>query len=195
MLTVYCGAETTRERDAMKIEITILGLLMEENLYGYEIKKKIVERLEDYVDIKFGSIYYAIKKAVDNGWVKRVGTEKEGGNPERYIYQIMPSGRKYYKKMLKQYFEHTMIHFDIDIVLMFLNSLSPEQRESFIEDRIEMAKEKITDIRVKIEEEEKLPEDRSHIHIFTYLENHLKAELSWLKSLKRGEPGTADSDA
>ena len=27
---------------------------------GYEIKKKIVERLEDYVDIKFGSIYYAI---------------------------------------------------------------------------------------------------------------------------------------
>jgi DNA-binding PadR family transcriptional regulator len=33
----------------MKIEITILGLLMEGNLYGYEIKKKIVERLEDYV--------------------------------------------------------------------------------------------------------------------------------------------------
>ena len=63
----------------MKIEITILGLLMEGNLYGYEIKKKIVERLGEYVDIKFGSIYYAIKKAVENEWVKRVGTEKDGG--------------------------------------------------------------------------------------------------------------------
>ncbi|TAL36431.1 MAG: PadR family transcriptional regulator [Spirochaetes bacterium] len=179
----------------MKIEITILGLLMEENLYGYEIKKKIVERLEDYVDIKFGSIYYAIKKAVDNGWVKRVGTEKEGGNPERYIYQVLPTGRKYYKKMLKQYFEHTMIHFDIDIVLMFLNSLSPEQREAFIEDRIELAKEKLSDIRIKIEEEEKLPEDKSHIHIFTYLENHLKAELNWLKSLKRGDVSAVEAES
>ena len=42
----------------MKIEITVLGLLMEENLYGYEIKKKIEERLEDYVDIKFRSAYF-----------------------------------------------------------------------------------------------------------------------------------------
>ena len=30
----------------MKIEITILGLLMEGNLYGYEIKKKIVTQYE-----------------------------------------------------------------------------------------------------------------------------------------------------
>ncbi|HSV97357.1 MAG TPA: PadR family transcriptional regulator [Spirochaetota bacterium] len=179
----------------MKIEITILGLLMEENLYGYEIKKKIVERLEDYVDIKFGSIYYAIKKAVDNGWVKRVGTEKEGGNPERYIYQIMPAGRKYYRKMLKQYFDHTMIHFDIDIVLMFYNSLIPEQKEAFIEDRMEAVKEKLANIKEKVDEEMKLPEEKSHIHVFTYLENHLKAELTWLKSLKKGDLVSSDVEA
>jgi DNA-binding PadR family transcriptional regulator len=168
----------------MKIEITILGLLMEGNLYGYEIKKKIVERLEDYVDIKFGSIYYAIKKALENEWVKKVGTEKDGGNPERYIYQIMPAGRKYYKKMLKQYFEHNMIHFDIDIVLMFYNTLSSELKEQFIEDRIENVKEKVEYIRKKAEDESKLPESSSQLHIYSYLENHLKAELSWLKTLK-----------
>ncbi len=138
------------------------------------------------------AFYYAIKKAVDNGWVKRVGTEKEGGNPERYIYQIMPAGRKYYKKMLKQYFDHTMIHFDIDIVLMFYNSLQPEQKEAFIEDRMEAVKEKLAAIKEKVEEETKLPEDKSHIHVFTYLENHLKAELSWLKSLKKGELVSSD---
>ena len=169
----------------MKIEITILGLLMEGNLYGYEIKKKIVERLEDYVDIKFGSIYYAIKKAVENEWVKKVGTEKDGGNPERYIYQIMPAGRKYYKKMLKQYFDQHMIHFDIDIVLMFFNTLNPEMKEQFIEDRLETVKDKLDYIRRKTEEESKLPETDSQLHIYTYLENHLKAELSWLRSLKK----------
>lgn len=169
----------------MKIEITILGLLMEGNLYGYEIKKKIVERLEDYVDIKFGSIYYAIKKAVENEWVKKVGTEKDGGNPERYIYQIMPAGRKYYKKMLKQYFDQHMIHFDIDIVLMFFNTLNPEMKEQFIEDRLETVKDKLDYIKKKTEEESKLPENDSQLHIYTYLENHLKAEISWLRSLKK----------
>lgn len=166
----------------MKIEITILGLLMEGNLYGYEIKKKIVERLGDYVDIKFGSIYYAIKKAVDNGLVKRVGTEKEGGNPERYIYQILPAGRKYYKKLLKQYFDHNLIHFDIDIVLMFFNSLSDEQKEMFIEERKDLMKEKTAELKVKIEEESK-KKDSSNMHLYNYLENHIKAEMNWLKSL------------
>ena len=169
----------------MKMEITILGLLMEGNLYGYEIKKKISERLKDYVDIKFGSIYYAIKKAVENKWVKNVGTKKEGGNPERYIYKIMPAGRKYYKKMLKQYFDHKLIHFNIDIVLLFYNTLRPEQKELFIDDRIDTVNEKLKCIKDKIEKESKLSTDSSQIYIFTYLESHLKAELSWLRALKR----------
>lgn len=168
----------------MKIEITILGLLMEGNLYGYEIKKKIVERLENYVDIKFGSIYYAIKKAVDNGWVKRVGTEKESGNPERYVYEILPAGRKHYKKLLKQYFDRTLIHFDIDIVLMFYKFLTDEQKEQFIEDRLSTIRERMDAIKQKIEMEKDTPEEQSYSNLLTYLDYHLKAELSWLRSLK-----------
>jgi len=167
----------------MKIEITILGLLMEGNLYGYEIKKKIVERLEDYVDIKFGSIYYAIKKAVDNGWIKKVGVEKDGGNPERYVYSILPDGKKYYKKILKQYFDRNFIHFDVDIVLMFLTSLSPEQKDSFLEERKELIKNKLSSLKSKIDSESKV-KDSSMLAVYTYLENHLKAELSWLKSME-----------
>lgn len=166
----------------MRIELTILGLLVEGNLYGYEIKKKIVERLEGFLDIKFGSIYYAIKKAVNNGWVKKIGTEKEGGNPERYIYQIMPAGKKYYKKMLRQYFENNMIHFDIDIVLMFYNSLVEEQKKQFVEDRITVVKEKLASIREKIKEDSIVSENSPQAHLYTYLESHLKAELLWLKS-------------
>lgn len=163
----------------MKIEITILGLLMEEKLYGYEIKKKIVDRLQDYVDIKFGSIYYAIKKAVENGWVKKAGTEKEGGNPERYIYQIEPAGKKYYKKILKQYFDKNLIHFDIDIVLMFFNSLQDDQKETFIEERRDLVKEKLADIKNRLND----PDYSDFLHLYTYLEQHLKAENNWLKTL------------
>jgi len=166
----------------MKIEITILGLLMEGNLYGYEIKKKIVERLEDYVDIKFGSIYYAIKKSVENGWVKRVGTEKESGNPERYVYEILPAGKKHYKKLLKQYFDSKFIHFDVDIVLMFFGSLSDEQKEQFLEDRVSFIEEKIEAITEKLDNMDTTAD--SYTNILTYLQYHLKSELEWLNSIK-----------
>jgi DNA-binding PadR family transcriptional regulator len=168
----------------MKIEITILGLLIEGNLYGYEIKKKIVDRLEDYVDIKFGSIYYAIKKAVENGWVKRVGTEKDSGNPERYIYEILPAGRKHYKKLLKQYFEKNMIHFDIDIILMFYNTLTDEQKTAFIEERMGLIREKLDSLKKKMEEEKKNVR-QDNLPVLLYLEHHLKAEMSWLKAMKK----------
>ncbi len=163
----------------MKIEITILGLLSEENLYGYEIKKKIMDRLEDYVDIKFGSIYYAIKKAVDNGWVKRVGIEKESGNPERYIYEILPTGKKYYKKLLKQYLDKNLIHFDIDIVLMFYRTLSAEIKEQFLEDRFIDIKRRIDEI------EKKLKEGDSNTALLRYLLSHLNAEMSWLNIMRK----------
>ncbi len=168
----------------MKIEITILGLLMEENLYGYEIKKKITERLEDYVDIKFGSIYYAIKKAVESGWVKKVSTEKDSGNPERYVYEILPAGKKHYKKLVKQYYDQFYIHFDIDVVLMFHKFLSDEQKEQFKSDRIDVVKERLNNIKDKIEIEKNVEMEKSYLTILEYLEHHLKAELTWLKSLK-----------
>ena len=168
----------------MKIELVILGLLLEGNLYGYEIKKKIIDRLGEYVDIKFGSIYYAIKKAIENEWIKRAGTEKDGGNPERYIYQILPTGRKYYKKLLKEYFESTQLHFETDIVLMFVDTLEKDQKEQFIEDRKESLKIRLADIRDKIDIEEKKKGQVNNLHLYTYIENHLKAELSWIKSLE-----------
>ncbi len=70
---------------------------------------------------------------------------------------------------------------------MFLNSLSPEQREQFIEDRVEHIKEKMNALREKIEAESKNTSPASQLHVYTYLENHLKAELNWLKSLKKSE--------
>ena len=87
--------------------------------------------------------------------------------------------------MLKQYFTQNLIHFDIDIVLMFYKALPDDQKENFVEDRISLIKEKIETIKHKIEEEKKLPADKSYLNILTYLEHHLKAEYSWLKILKK----------
>ncbi len=165
----------------MRIELTILGLLMKGNLYGYDIKKKINEASGGFVDTKFGSIYYAIKKSQNKGWIKKKGTEKDGGNPERYVYQITPEGKKYFTKGITRYFEKSFIHFDVDLLLMFLLTLDKNAKEQFVEERLEHLNEKLKDIKKKIAEIEKSKED---ISLYSYIESHLKAELAWVKSMK-----------
>jgi hypothetical protein len=58
-------------------------------------------------------------------------------------------------------------------------------RKAQMEDQLEAK------LKTKIDDESGLPEEKSQLHIFTYLEHHLKAELAWLKSLKKG----TDADA
>ncbi len=165
----------------MSVELTILGLLNNENLYGYDIKKKILEASDGFIDTKFGSVYYAIKKSLKNGWIKQKGSEKEGGNPERYVYQITPEGKKYLKKGLRQYFDQNFLHFDIDIILLFLQTLDKEHKNQFVEDRIEYLNDKLKAIKRKITEVQK---SKGNVSLYSYIESHLKAELGWVKTIK-----------
>ncbi len=166
----------------MKVLLTILGLLNKSNLYGYDIKKKINENSSGYVDAKFGSIYYAIRKSLKSGWIKQKGSEKKEGNPERYVYQITPEGKKFLKKGIRKYFETNELHFDIDILLLFINSLEKDQKEYYIEEKTETLNDKMAKIKEKIKT---LPKSSEFLHVYTYIESHLKAEINWVKSLKQ----------
>ena len=44
-------------------------------------------------------------------------------------------------------------------------------------------KEKIDAIKSKIEKEKNVSQQKAYQHVLSYLEHHLKAELSWLKTL------------
>jgi DNA-binding PadR family transcriptional regulator len=168
----------------MKVEITVLGLLSDSNLYGYEIQKNINERVDGFLDINFGSIYYVLKKGIKNGWIKKIGINKEPGRPERHTFQILPEGRARYKKLIKKYFNKNFLHFDVDIVLMFYNTLTEEQKKQFIEDRVSLVKDKLLLVKDKISNCTSASSKNSLMNFYTYLETHLKAEQAWLKTLK-----------
>lgn len=157
----------------------ILGFLMDGKLYGYDIKKKMTEKFSNLVDIKFGSIYYALKTAVQKDWVKSAGKEKDGNNPERFIYQITPAGEKHYIRASRKYFETSKVHFEIDVMLLFLDVMTKEQKEQFKEERIQYTTEKLEEIREKIQN----PKEKMQLSLNSYIESHLKAELAWAKSI------------
>ena len=73
----------------MRMELAVLGLLMKKNLYGYEIKKRILDSTQGFTNIKFGSITFVIKKGIKNGWIESEGSEKRsGGYRDEHVLSI-----------------------------------------------------------------------------------------------------------
>lgn len=77
----------------MSTRLALLGILRERPLHGYEIKRTIEERMGDWTDIKFGSIYFALGTLERDGAIRRLGTEREGKRPSREIYEITAEGQ------------------------------------------------------------------------------------------------------
>ena len=102
----------------MSTPLVILGLLRERPLYGYEIKHIIEDRMGDWTNIAFGSIYYALDKMAEEHLIEKVGTEQEGGRPSRTVYGITAAGREEFLRLLCEVWREVERHtFTFDIGL------------------------------------------------------------------------------
>jgi DNA-binding PadR family transcriptional regulator len=57
------------------LELAILGLLKEQELHGYELKKRLAERLGPLSSVSFGSLYPALARLESAGAVRVVEAE------------------------------------------------------------------------------------------------------------------------
>jgi DNA-binding PadR family transcriptional regulator len=73
--------------------ITVLALLAERPMHPYEMYRLLVERREDrLVKVRPGSLYHTVDRMAQRGLVEAIGTEREGGRPERTMYRITEAG-------------------------------------------------------------------------------------------------------
>jgi DNA-binding PadR family transcriptional regulator len=63
------------------LELAILGLLKEEELHGYELKKQLVDRLGPLSSVSFGSLYPALARLEAAGAVKAVEAHDQPAGP------------------------------------------------------------------------------------------------------------------
>ncbi len=73
--------------------IAVLALLREGPMHPYEMYQLLLERREDFlIKVRPGSLYHTVDRFAEQELVKIVGTERDGGRPERTTYCITPKG-------------------------------------------------------------------------------------------------------
>jgi DNA-binding PadR family transcriptional regulator len=169
----------------MSTRLVILGLLRERPLYGYEIKHIIEDHMGDWTSIAFGSIYFALRKLAEEGFIEKVATEKEGSRPSRSVYQITEAGQAEFLRLLREVWNEVERHyFAFDIGLFFMEALPTEEVKSYLQRRVAQLEDLVQYLNAHKKEQlahEEVP--RLAAAIFDHTRVHFQAELTWTRDL------------
>jgi len=179
-------------------QLVILGFLRGRPQYGYEIKQMIEHVMGDWTNIAFGSIYYALGKLADEGFIEKVGTEQEGGRPSRTVYRITDAGREEFLHLLREVWGSVERQtFDFDIGLSFMGALPVEEVKSYLRKRVTHLEHTLQYLDAHQAEEladEHVP-NRLVSTVFDHHRCHLQAELDWTREvLQNVEQGVYDAE-
>ncbi len=170
----------------MSVQLVLLGFLKERDYYGYELKKEIQRRMEHWTDIKFGSIYHALKKLVEHDFVEVVGSYREKARPARTVYRITEAGKKEFERRLRELLGRIeRVYLDFHIGLYFAGNLSREELDAVLDRRLQFFRgliETLKGVRRMF-----ISHGQSPINL-AILENslfHLEAEERWLEQTRK----------
>ena len=86
------------------IDTIVLRLLEEQDRYGYDVYKTVLERSGGAYELKEPSLYSAFRRLEAQGYIKAYwGEESQGGR--RKYYAISETGRAYFMKSRKEWQE------------------------------------------------------------------------------------------
>lgn len=109
------------------IDLTILGFLQKKTMSAYELTRHLeFKRVQKWVKIGSPTIYQNIKKLAAKNYLSGK-TIKEGEMPEKVIYSITKSGKKYLLELMGRFSANPgKIFFDFNALIANLSFVDKE---------------------------------------------------------------------
>jgi len=199
------------------LELAILGLLKEQELHGYELKKRLSAALGLFSSVSFGSLYPALARLEAAGAVKAVEANdappavipmtgsmtgeaaafrarrppKRGGRAKK-VYGITERGEKLFEELLEADSASAEDDRAFNLRLAFCRYLPPEARLGMLERRRAQLVERLARARSTI----RASKERMDAYTRSLMEHGTEAterDISWLDTLiatERRQRGT-----
>lgn len=95
------------------VELLLLTLLQEEDMYGYQLVQLLAERTGGRFTLQEGSLYPILYRLAEKGYIMD-RQELVGKRRTRVYYHLEPAGRDYLAQLRREYFQ---IHQGITMLL------------------------------------------------------------------------------
>ena len=168
------------------LEMAVLGLLKEQPMYGYELKKALAERLGHMRSFSYGGLYPTLKRLTKAGAVEMEYPKGEIRR-KKNVYRITPVGEELFGRLIEQSGpgaaedrENFMLR------LAFFRYTRPETRRRLLERRRGYLQDKLT----KISESLKTLRERMDAYSLELMQqetNNTEHEILWLDRMLEAE--------
>jgi DNA-binding PadR family transcriptional regulator len=125
----------------MYYDIFVLSSLFQKPMYGYEIRKNLIEQFSACTRISNNSLYPLLKKFEKGGYITR-RVEFQTGKPNRIIYAITGAGKKYFLYSLNTISESAQYDRDEFFMrIVYFRFILPANRKLLLEKRTEFLRQ------------------------------------------------------
>jgi DNA-binding PadR family transcriptional regulator len=208
--------------ELIMLELAILGLLKEQELHGYELKKRLADRLGFGSGVSFGSLYPALARLESAGAVKAVeaghsvasaipltgslggelaafrarkGTARPGqGSRGKKVYGITERGEALFEELLAAGHQSSGDDRGFNLRLAFARYLPPDARLGMLERRRAQLLDRLVQLRARM----KAARERADGYTRSLMEHDHEAaehDLSWIEQLIATERAGARPDS
>jgi DNA-binding PadR family transcriptional regulator len=168
------------------LEMAILGLLKEQELHGYELKKRLVEMLGFASGVSFGSLYPALARLEAAGAVEAAVSGPRKGRA-RKVYRVTARGEELFEELLAA--ENASSDDDrmFNLRLAFARYLPPDARLGMLERRRAHLVERLIQARARV----KAVRDGYARSLVEHNREAAEHDLSWIERLIASERAAA----
>lgn len=171
-------------------QVMLLGLLLEQPMYGQQIREVIENHHTIFADfIKKPTIYYQLERLAHDGYlevrreiVKAPGTgsaHDELALRERDVYYITEKGRSHFSTLLREALGvYTPQLSAMDACLFFLDHLGPGEASALLKERYDLVARERQQVVQKMQDP--CVQDDAHRLVNDHKLALLDAELNWL---------------
>lgn len=175
------------------LELAVLGLLKEQPLHGYALRKLLTQRLGAFWRVSFGSLYPTLRKLERTGSIERVRDE-DGARRRRQVYRITPKGEQQFLSLLEPGEASGWDEEKFPLRLAFFRYLRPETRIRLLERRRAELVQRLGDSRTSLERAEVDGTDGYVVALIRHGVERTAADVTWLDELIAAERSLAGSE-
>jgi DNA-binding PadR family transcriptional regulator len=181
---------------ATKIDLLLLGLLMDKPMHGYEVNQTIKkEGIDDWFNVSTAAIYYSLNKLRDQGLVAETKYQ-EAGAPTRSVFRLTKAGRAaFFEAMDENLGSQERTYFDFDLGILLLNKVPRDRALSLLEKRLEFLKEWAGSSQVALVAAQQRGASPLHLAILEHAASYARVEADWLTGIMQRISGEDEADA
>ncbi len=166
------------------LELSVLGLLADTPMHGYELRKRLGAVLGAFRAFSYGSLYPCLKDLVARDWITEdvPAPGKAGSRRSRIVYKLTADGKEALQEMLAEAGPSAWEDDNFGVHFAFFSQTDAETRMRILEGRRNRLEERLDGVRSA------LSRTRERLDAYTLeLQQHglesVEREVRWLNEL------------